>query len=89
MLAWIEELEVFPCVEVDAALVKIAAEFAERYRISYRDGAILATARRAAVETMYSENLNNGQCYGGVNVVNPFAPSVESATDRVQHRTAG
>lgn len=87
-LAWIEEFETFPCVEIDAALVKIGAEIAERYRISYWDGAILAAARRAGVETVYSEDLNDGQCYGGLTVVNPFASPADSAPDSVQQRTA-
>ncbi|MDZ7840128.1 MAG: PIN domain-containing protein [Gammaproteobacteria bacterium] len=72
-LAWIEQLETFPCVEIDAALVKIAAEVSERYRTSYWDGAILAAAAKCGVETVYSEDLNHGQRYGEVMVINPFA----------------
>ncbi len=33
-LEWIEQLEVFSCVATDSALVKVAAEISERYRIS-------------------------------------------------------
>lgn len=82
-LDWIEQLEAFPCVEIDAPLVKIAAELSERYRTSYRDGAILAAATKSGVDTVYSEDLNHGQRYGDVMVVNPFAES-DSPPGRIQ-----
>ncbi|MGK7297515.1 MAG: PIN domain-containing protein [Candidatus Wenzhouxiangella sp. M2_3B_020] len=72
-MEWIEQWEAFPCVAIDAALVKIAAEISERYRISYRDAAVIAAAGRAGAATLYSEDLNDGQVYDGVRVVNPFA----------------
>lgn len=71
-LEWIEQFEAFPCMPVDAGLVKVAAELAERFRISYWDAAIIAAAERAGAATLYSEDLNDGQRYGGVTVVNPF-----------------
>ncbi len=71
-LAWIEQLEAFPCIAVDAALVKVGAEISERFRISYWDGAILAAAELAGADVLYSEDLNAGQRYGRVRVVNPF-----------------
>ncbi|MDT8450795.1 MAG: PIN domain-containing protein [Wenzhouxiangellaceae bacterium] len=72
-MEWIEQFEAFPCMPVDAALVKIAAEISERYRISYWDGAVIAAARRAGAAVLYSEDLNDGQIYDSVRVVNPFA----------------
>lgn len=74
-LAWIEQLEAFPCVPVDTALVKVAAEISEHFRISYWDGAILAAADLVGAGILYSEDLNEGQQYGRVQVVNPFSPS--------------
>jgi len=72
-LEWIEQFEVFPCMPVDAALVKIAIEISQRYRISYWDGAVVGAALRAGAATLYSEDLNDGQEYDGVRVVNPFS----------------
>ena len=72
-MEWIEQWEAFPCVAIDAALVKIAAEISERYRISYWDAAVVAAAGRAGTATLYSEDLNDGQIYDAVRVVNPFA----------------
>ena len=80
-MEWIEQWEAFPCVAIDAALVKIAAEISERYRISYWDGAVIAAAQRAGAEIVYSEDLNDGQAYGSIQVLNPFADAT-----RVQDR---
>lgn len=71
-LEWIEQLEVFPCIAIDTSLVKIAVELSERYLISYWDGAIIAAAQALGAKTLYSEDLNDGQQYGTVQVCNPF-----------------
>lgn len=71
-LDWIEELEQFPCVPLDASLVYHGAENAERHRISYWDGSIVAAAERLGATILYTEDLNNGQSYGSVKAVNPF-----------------
>lgn len=72
---WVETLEDFPCLPVDAALVRYGAELAVRYKISYWDGAILAAAHRLNAAVLYTEDLNHGQTYGSVRVVNPFLPA--------------
>jgi predicted nucleic acid-binding protein len=69
---WIVELEVFPCVAIEASLVKIAIEISVRYQTSYWDGAIVAAAESIGVPRLYSEDLNHGQRYGSVEVLNPF-----------------
>jgi predicted nucleic acid-binding protein len=42
------------------------------YRISFRDSLILAAAESAGAEILYSEDLNHGQQYGNVRILNPF-----------------
>jgi predicted nucleic acid-binding protein len=74
-LEWIEQWMAFPCQAVDHQLVRIAIEQTERYMISYWDAAILVAAEALGAETVYSEDLNDGQQYGRVTVVNPFSPS--------------
>lgn len=81
-MEWIEQFEAFPCMPVDAALVKIAAEISERYRISYWDGAVITAARRAGARKLFSEDLNDGQEYDGVRVVNPFSGLATIIQDR-------
>jgi len=53
--------------------VKRGIESAERYKISYWDGAIIAAAETLRAGILYTEDLNDGQLYGSVRVVNPFA----------------
>jgi len=43
-----------------------------RFQVSYWDAAILAAAKRLGCHTVYSEDMNHGQDYDGVCVVNPF-----------------
>lgn len=71
-LEWIEQFENFPCLPIDASLVKIAVEVSERFEISYWDGAIVVAAEALGARTLYSEDLNHGQRYGPVRVQNPF-----------------
>jgi predicted nucleic acid-binding protein len=71
-LEWIEGLELQDCVTVDQTLIKVAIGISQRYRINYWDGAILAAAERLGAEIVYTEDLNHGQTYGPVRVVNPF-----------------
>ncbi|MCP4408535.1 MAG: PIN domain-containing protein [Gammaproteobacteria bacterium] len=74
-LEWIEQFNAFPCLAIDAALVKIAVETSERYRISYWDGAIISAAQIMGTNTVFSEDLNHLQQYGSVQVINPFSIS--------------
>jgi predicted nucleic acid-binding protein len=69
---WLDQLIAQPCVAVDAKLVRSGAQLAHRYKISYCDGAIIAAAHEGDADLLYSEDLNDGQCYGNVTVVNPF-----------------
>ncbi len=73
-LEWIEQLLAFPCQPVDRELVVIAIGLSARFRISYRDAAILAAAMAQGAAALYSEDLNHGQRYETVRVVKPFAP---------------
>jgi predicted nucleic acid-binding protein len=72
-LEWIEQWTAFPCQATDHQLVRIAIEKSERYAISHWDAAILAAAEALGAHTVYSEDLNDGQQYGRVRVVNPFS----------------
>jgi len=71
-LAWLDRLSEQPSLAVDAGVVKAGAAIAERYRISYWDGAMIAAAHELGATIFYSEDLNDGQTYGAVKVVNPF-----------------
>ncbi len=49
-----------------------ALELEERYQISFWDALILQAAESAGAETLYTEDLSDGQTYGSVRVVNPL-----------------
>jgi len=69
---WVEVWQRFPMLAVDGALVVEATRIAERYQTSYFDAQILAAARRMNLSTVFSEDMNHSQDYGGVIVRNPF-----------------
>ena len=72
-LEWIEQWAAFPCQPIDRELVQIAVELSERFTISYWDAAILAAAEALGSRIVYSEDLNDGQQYDEVRVINPFS----------------
>jgi len=61
-----------PLVTVGAAHIRTAIENEVRYRISFWDALILAAAAAGGAEVLYTEDLNHGQHYGPVLVLNPF-----------------
>ena len=53
---------------------ELGLEIAERYRVSFYDATIVASALRAGCETLYSEDLQDGQIINKqVRIRNPFA----------------
>jgi len=71
-LEFIDRLHAFPMVAVDQGLVIEGIRNSVKYQLSYWDGAIVAAAERLHARILYSEDLNHGQHYGNVEVVNPF-----------------
>ena len=55
-----------------AAVLCAALGLKERFRISYWDASILAAAKAARCKQLLSEDLNHGQDYDGLVVINPF-----------------
>jgi predicted nucleic acid-binding protein len=53
-------------------IVARAIETRERFGISYWDAAIIEAARALGCAEVLSEDLSDGQDYGGVIVRNPF-----------------
>jgi len=68
---WIEVWMAFSMVSIDGMLVLEALAISERFQISHFDAQILAAAKRMGCVTVYSEDLNHGQGYGGVRVLDP------------------
>lgn len=66
--AWLR----FPVKVLDVPLVVAAMATGKRCRVSYWDAAIVEAARSLGCETLLSEDLNDGQDFDGVVVVDPF-----------------
>ncbi len=73
-IKWVDRLCRAEFTPVDAAIIKMGIANAKRYQISYWDGAILAAAEALGAPVLFTEDLNHGQSYGAVKVVNPFLP---------------
>lgn len=71
--ALIESWKRFSVQEITLELLETAVKAKDRWRLSYWDAAIIEAARLMKCETLYSEDLNPGQNFDGVTVVNPFA----------------
>ena len=69
---WINDFSSAPVIGADDALVIEGLNAAQRYKMDFFDGFIVAAANRAGATTLYTEDLNDGQRYGSVTVVNPF-----------------
>jgi predicted nucleic acid-binding protein len=72
-LEFIEIIAQASVVPFDAGLVTEAIAYKQRLELSYWDAAIVAAAHRLGARTLYTEDLNHGQLYGSVKVLNPFA----------------
>ena len=70
--AAVDLISTLKVVALDLALVRRAISTQIRYGISYWDALIVAAAESAGCTRILSEDLNHGQAYNGVVVVNPF-----------------
>ena len=59
-------------VGVDGEMLEAAWTLEDRHSLSFWDALILAAAQAAGCERVLSEDLSDGETYGGVEVVNPF-----------------
>ncbi len=71
-IEFIDSIEHIAVQDVTLGVFRDGVSISRRFRISYWDGAILAAARAAECDVVYSEDLSHGQDYGGVRVSNPF-----------------
>jgi len=71
--AFIATLLRFPVQEMTLPLVHAASDARVRWQISYWDAAIVEAARALGCEAVCSEDLQSGQDFAGIRIVNPFA----------------
>jgi predicted nucleic acid-binding protein len=71
-MVFIREFSSMPVQPMTLDLYRSALATCQRYQISYWDAAIIEAARALGCRTVYSEDMQHGQDYGGVRVVDPF-----------------
>lgn len=59
-------------IDNDSALFLEGMRLKEKWRLSSWDALVLVAAKKAKASQLWSENLNSGQDYDGLVVVNPF-----------------
>lgn len=62
----------FQVQDVTAGVVMAALATHARWRLSYWDAAIIEAARACGCDTVLSEDMQHGQHFDGVQVINPF-----------------
>ena len=68
----IESFQRFPVQDLTSGIMMAALDARRRFQISSWDAAIIEAARAMSCTQVLSEDLNDGQDYGGVRVTNPF-----------------
>ena len=71
-VAWVQLWKRHDVRGITLPHVDLALEICDRFQVSYYDALIIAAARLAQCAVIYSEDLGDGQDYGGVQVENPF-----------------
>ena len=75
----VRSLAKLPVVDLDRGLVLAAIALSRSAQLSLWDAAIITAAQRTGCERLYSEDLNAGQVFEGITVIDPFADSPRSA----------
>ncbi len=66
------ELSLWPVVDNTVALFRLGLSIKDRWQVSLWDSMIIAAAQVSGASSLYTEDLNHGQDYGGVRAINPF-----------------
>lgn len=69
---FVRSLRRFPVQGITPDIAGAAIDSRKRFTISYWDAAIIEAARSLGCQVVLSEDLADGQDYGGVVVTNPF-----------------
>ena len=70
----------WPILSLTAEVVLGAIRVVRHRQLSYWDALILSTAVVNGIETVLTEDLQDGQVIEGVRIVNPFTPSFDLAS---------
>jgi predicted nucleic acid-binding protein len=68
----IQSFQRFPVQDITSEILTATPTARQRYRLSCWDAAIIEASRAMGYSQVLSDDLNDGQDYGGVRVTNPF-----------------
>lgn len=71
--AFSDTVSMFPLAVPCLTVFDRSFELRSQFSLSHWDSLLLAACAKAGVETLYSEDMTDGQTYDCVTVVNPFA----------------
>jgi predicted nucleic acid-binding protein len=74
----IRNLVAWQPLPMDSRLLSRGWALQDRYQLSFWDALIVAAAQSLACQYLLTEDLQNGQDFDGVRVINPFVHSPES-----------
>ena len=66
-------LAMFPFRLPTADLFHVSFDLRSRFSLSHWDSMLLAASKEAGVEILFSEDMDSGTDFDGLNIVNPFA----------------
>ena len=68
----VESFRRFPVQHITSGIMLAALDARQRFQLSYWDAAIIEASRAMGCTQVLSEDLSDGQDFGGVRVTNPF-----------------
>lgn len=68
----IDLLATFPLVLPSPAVLKRSLELGRRFSLSHWDSMLIASCQEGGVDTLYSEDMDDGTVYDSMRLVNPF-----------------
>ncbi len=71
-VALINDFSRWPVVDNSLSVLRLGLNLQSRWQISLWDAQILAAAQTSGARELLTEDLNHGQDYGGIRVINPF-----------------
>ena len=81
VLAW---RDAYPVLETSPVVLSRAIDLATDHQFSIWDAVILSAASEAGCRLLLSEDMHDGFTWGGVTIVNPFAPSPNKLLDALR-----
>jgi predicted nucleic acid-binding protein len=78
----LDGMAVFPCVDDSRTVLDDAIELKSKYDLQFYDALIIATAKGAGCDMVYSEDMGDGVVYDGITVKDPFKEDTPASKRR-------